>query len=247
MKAIIFLFVIFSINLSAQGLSFLDTQKGYERVGKAFDEKDTKIRRQLSDLGLNPGDLNIVILAYKEESTLEIFGKNRNEEKYKKIIAYPICAKSGEPGPKRREGDLQVPEGFYEIIDFNPLSSYHLSLGINYPNKSDKIKSDPKKPGGDIYIHGDCVTVGCLPMTDDIIKEIYVYAVNARYNTQQSIPVYIFPFRMTEANMKIYSERNSQNTGLIGFWENLKQGYDQFDSTKIPFPVRIDSKGNYLF
>ena len=54
---------------------------------------------------------------------------------------------SGTTGPKRAEGDYQVPEGFYYINEFNPNSKYHLSLGLNYPNASDKILSDSIDPG----------------------------------------------------------------------------------------------------
>ena len=48
-----------------------------------------------------------------------------------------------------------------------PTASYYLSLGINYPNVSDKILSDSLRPGSAIYIHGSCVTVGCIPDNDD--------------------------------------------------------------------------------
>ena len=71
---------------------------------------------------------------------------------------------SGTMGPKRLQGDYQVPEGFYYINEFNPNSNYHLHLGLNYPNASDKILSDSLRPGGDIYIHGSCVSIGCIPL-----------------------------------------------------------------------------------
>ena len=54
---------------------------------------------------------------------------------------YKVCMQSGSIGPKRSEGDNQVPEGFYYINEFNPNSNYHLSLGLNYPNASDKMLS----------------------------------------------------------------------------------------------------------
>lgn len=96
---------------------------------------------------------------------MDIYAKKREDSTYKKLITYKICAKSGHLGPKRRQGDRQVPEGFYHINHFNPNSNYHLSLMINYPNASDKIKSQAPNPGGNICIHGSCVTIGCLPMT----------------------------------------------------------------------------------
>ncbi len=90
-------------------------------------------------------------------------------------------------------GDYQVPEGFYYINEFNPRSLYHLSLGLNYPNASDRMLCDMSQPGGDIYIHGSCVTTGCIPITDGQIEELYVLAAHAKDMGQDFIPVHIFP------------------------------------------------------
>lgn len=143
------------------------------------------------------------------------------------------------------EGDLQVPEGFYYIDRFNPASSYYLSLGINYPNESDKKKSNASRLGGDIFIHGANVTIGCMPMTDDKIKEIYLYAVYAKDNGQNKIPVYIFPFQMTDRNFYYY--KKYYNESLINFWDNIKKGYDIFQNSKKELNIKIDSNGNYVF
>jgi len=69
-------------------------------------------------------------------------------------------------------------------------------------------------------------------MTDEKIKEIYLYAVYARNNGQDKIPVYIFPFRMTDTNFQTYKNQYIKNQELIDFWENLKIGYDKFVSEK---------------
>jgi len=141
-----------------------------------------------------------------------------------------------------RKWDFQVPEGFYKIDRFNPKSNYYLSLGINYPNKSDKIRGDKIKPGSDIFIHGDCVTVGCIPITDDKIKELYVLAKQAKRNGQHTIPVHIYPAKLTLENLEIlrlpYKEQ-------ISFWKELKIIHDQFESTKQVPNFEINSKGAY--
>lgn len=160
------------------------------------------------------------------------------------VKAFDICVLSGELGPKRKQGDYQVPEGFYHIDRFNPSSNFHLSLGIDYPNASDKILGDPQKPGGDIFIHGSCVTVGCLPMTNEGISEIYLYALYARAAGQRDIPVYIFPFEMTDRNLQTYIKRYPAHKT---FWENLKKGHDRFIGDRKELAVKIDNKGNYLF
>lgn len=93
------------------------------------------------------------------------------------IRSYPILAASGDLGPKLREGDRQVPEGRYRIESLNPNSRYHLSLRINYPNAEDRARAGEegrRNLGGDIMIHGDAVSIGCLAMGDAAVEELFV-------------------------------------------------------------------------
>lgn len=226
---------------------FLAEQKKYERVRAAFQEKGKIVTQQLAESSLKPDDLNILIMAFKAEDKLELYAKKKVDESYKLLTTYDICARSGQLGPKRRQGDNQVPEGFYYIDRYNPISNFYLSLGLDYPNQSDRKKSKAANLGGDIFIHGSCVTIGCLPMTDDKIKEIYLYAIHARNNGQLKIPVYVFPFKMTDQNSTSYKLRYGNNTALIRFWENLKTGYDRFRRYKKELVVSVDANGDYRF
>ncbi|PTY40523.1 L,D-transpeptidase family protein [Brachyspira hampsonii] len=246
MKKILIVIIVFNmINFSLFAEDFLEDQKRYSRVRTAIKEKDEIIKNTLKNNNIELKNLNVLITAYKQEDILEIYAKNKSDASYKKIASYNIAAKSGILGPKRMEGDLQVPEGFYYIDRFNPASSYYLSLGINYPNEADKKKSNASRLGVDIFIHGDEVTIGCMPMTDDKIKEIYLYALYAKDNGQNKIPVYIFPFKMTDRNFDYYKKYYDES--LINFWSNLKKGYDIFQKTKKELNIKIDSKGNYIF
>ena len=231
-------------SMKSQHSTFLLQQRKYNRVIDAVNTKEDYIVKNLSDNHLKSDDLNVLFVAYKNEKVFEIYAKKSSEYQYKKIAIYDICKLSGVLGPKRKEGDGQVPEGFYYINVFNPASTYYLSLGINYPNQSDKIKSTFPRLGGDIYIHGKCVTIGCLPMTDDKIKEIYLYALYAKDCGQQKIPVYIFPYKMTSANIKTNDKIYPQWTD---FWNNLKVGYEKFDKVKRELIFSVDKKGNYTF
>lgn len=228
-------------------LLFANCKAKNERVEAAFKEKKMLLAQNLATLGLKLDNVHILFIAYKQENELEMYAKKANEISYKKLITYPICAKSGSLGPKRKEGDRQIPEGFYCISRFNPASTYYLSLGLNYPNESDKIKSNAPELGGDIYIHGECVTIGCLPMTNDKIKEIYLYALAAKENGQVQIPVYIFPFRFTAENTEKYYRDYAENEGLIPFWENLRVGYNCFENNKRALVVKVNENGNYVF
>mgnify|MGYP000346386026 CR=1 FL=1 len=226
---------------------FLAEQKKYERVKTAYKEKEKQIAETLKTNSINPDELNILIVSYKDELELDIYAKKKTDAGYKKILSYEVCARSGEPGPKRRQGDSQVPEGFYHIDRFNPTSNFYLSLGLNYPNQADKKKSTAKNLGGDIFIHGSCVTIGCMPMTDDKIKEIYLYSIQAKNNGQAKIPVYVFPFKMTDENAKKFKDRYKSNEALVKFWDNLKTGYDKFEKEKKELKVSVDANGDYLF
>lgn len=238
--------VFIVLTLSAQS-NFLTEQKKFNRVRTAIKDKEQLIVNKLQENNMELRELNILILTYKSEGEIEIFAKRKTEQVYEKLTTYSICSKSGQLGPKREQGDYQVPEGFYFIDRFNPSSSFYLSLGINYPNLSDKKKSNSTNLGGDIFIHGSCVTIGCLPMTDDKIKEIYLYAIYARNNGQLKIPVYIFPFRMTEQKFKEYNENHSNNTELIDFWGNIKLGYDKFEKEKKKLNISVSNTGDYVF
>jgi murein L,D-transpeptidase YafK len=150
-------------------------------------------------------------------------------------------------GPKNKQGDGQVPEGIYYIDRFNPSSNFFLSLGLNYPNKSDLKRCKTKFPGGDIFIHGSCVSIGCLPMTDEQIKEIYMLSVLAKNNGQEAIPVYIFPFKMNDENINTYRKKFDVNSQVIEFWENLKTAFILFNKNKREIKYQVQKDGKYQF
>ena len=83
----------------------------YPRVREVYVEKIDILKSLLSDKNIDTSSLNIFIRAFKTEKKLEVWGKNSTDEKYQLITSYDICKKSGDLGPKRREGDYQVPEG----------------------------------------------------------------------------------------------------------------------------------------
>ena len=245
-----FILATISVPVQAQpaaGTGFLEQQKQYARVRGALRNKADVLDRRLGEHGLKSTALNVLIVAYKSEAVLDIYAKAPEEPSYRKLTSYPICAASGKPGPKRRKGDGQVPEGFYRIDRFNPTSNYHLSLGIDYPNAADKLNKSASDAGGDIFIHGSCVTIGCLPMTNALIEEIYLYATYARNSGQKTIPVYIFPFRMTKENMERHEVMYQKQPEKLAFWRNLKQGYDKFIESNKSLTVSVMKNGDYGF
>ncbi len=226
---------------SSSAYPFLQTQLRFPRVREAFGNLEGKIFKQLQQQSIDPFNFNLHLRAFKEEEVLEVWAKSKNETQFRLLTQYPFCKNSGTLGPKRKEGDRQIPEGFYNLSHYNPKSSYHLSLRVNYPNASDLILSDPKQPGSDIYIHGACQTVGCIPITDKKIEELYLFAVLAK--EESPIPIYIFPFKMSSANLEKAVKKFPQQDF---FWRSLKPGYDYFEKNLSLPSYSVDSNGNYL-
>jgi len=237
-------FIILIISWIPRQESFKEQQMRYPRVRASYSEKFPALRKELDSLGI--GDFDLFIRAFKVDEEFEVWIKNKNEEHYQLFRTYDICSSSGRPGPKRRRGDLQVPEGFYHINVFNPYSNFYLSLGINYPNRSDRILSKADYPGGDIYIHGSCVTIGCIPLTDEIIKELYVLAVEARTSRQDRIPVHIFPTRLHNNYMENLYYLAEGDPDLLSFWMNLKEGFDYFEIHLTLPEISVDDSGTYI-
>jgi murein L,D-transpeptidase YafK len=169
----------------------------------------------------------IYIRIFKEESELEIW-KARADGRYVPVETFPICNWSGTLGPKQAIGDHMAPEGFYSLTrdSLKPDSKYHLALNVGYPNALDRSLG---RSGDFIMVHGKCVSVGCFAMTDDLIEEVYAYVREAMDGGQESVPLHIFPFRMSAENLVQHASHSA-----IESWVPLKQAYDDFSESREP-------------
>lgn len=239
------LYFFFLHETSAQPL-FLEQQKAFPKVKNAFNLKNDSIKRifQKADLSWPPKE--IYIRSFKYDSQLEVWGRNNRDEAFKLVKTYKICALSGTMGPKRMDGDFQVPEGFYFINEFRPNSNYHLALGINYPNASDKLLSDSIKPGGEIFIHGNCVTQGCIPIQNDQIEELYLMAAYAHASGQDFIPVHIFPIRFNiEKDIQFLKRSSKDEMEYKLFIKQMQLVFNYFNQNKKLPVIAVDNEGGY--
>lgn len=230
--------------VSAQGFKSDQLKNPRVRVAQREKEPILSQRFQARDLVYPPRE--ILIRIFKHEAVVEVWVRGDTLSPFTLFKEYKVCANSGGPGPKRVEGDRQVPEGFYWVESFNPASQFYLSLRVNYPNASDRVLSDRRRPGGDIYIHGDCVTLGCVPLTDDGIKEVYWLAVEARAAGQRRIPIHIFPARLDDDGLRALRERVKPDPLLWAFWLNLKEGFDYFAEHHTLPSIRVAQNGRYI-
>nr|WP_321451642.1 L,D-transpeptidase family protein [uncultured Carboxylicivirga sp.] len=236
-------YIILFMLVSVQ--DFKIEQKKFNRVRTAYAEKEEGLMALLKKYEIEQDQLQVYVRGFKEEKELELWAKNKKDASFQLLKTYPICATCGTLGPKRKQGDMQIPEGFYHINTFNPASKFYLSMRLNYPNQSDKVLSDPQYPGSDIYIHGDCVTIGCLPITNNQIKELYIVCVEARNNGQQKIPVTLFPARLNEANYQRLRSQYKTDNDRLNLWRDLKKGFDLFNQSKQLFSVHFNADGTH--
>lgn len=191
------------------------------------------------------------------EGRIEVWVE-KPDRNYKLFKTYPVCALPGKPGPKWIEGDETTPEGFYELGpgQLNPKSKYHLSFNMGYPNAYDvACHSNPDQGiGGEIMVHGDCVSAGCLAMTNPVIEELYTIVDTSMSSNisvgpdgkaqAYKIPFHSFPFPMTTENLsaldpedlsglsKHITGSSGDKLDLNSYWGNLKEGYDFFEKAK---------------
>ena len=224
--------------------SFKDIQLEHYTVFQAYRDKAEEAYAKLRAQGVDHFNCDILLRAFKFEEDLEVWAKNKEDSTYKLITTYKFCENVGQLGPKRKEGDMQIPEGFYQISKFNATSAYFLSLKVNYPNASDSFLADRFTPGGMIFIHGGCSTVGCIPITDEWIKELYVFCLEASGHDQYDIPVHMFPARLTEENMELLAKQ--YDSELVSFWKQLQKGYDIFEESRELPRVVVSPKGEYF-
>ncbi|MEO6613427.1 MAG: L,D-transpeptidase family protein [Chitinophagaceae bacterium] len=253
LSLLLFSFLVMSLpaqppqSKGGNSFSFIDYQKSFPRPLEALQRKEDTLQKQFEEKKLVWPAKYIYIRSFKYDSQLEVWVKNDRKDPFQLFKTYKVCALAGTLGPKRMEGDYQVPEGFYYINEFNPKSSFYLSLGINYPNASDKILSDSLRPGSAIYIHGSCVTVGCIPIRDEQIDELYILAAHAKDQGQDFIPVHIFPVRFNkDKSVKYLENLTKDDAGLKKFADKMEDAYDFFEKYKQLPIVMIGDKGQYM-
>ncbi len=113
----------------------------------------------------------------------------------------------------------------------NASSDYHLAFNLGYPNAYDRAHG---RTGSYLMVHGDCVSIGCYAMTDEAIEEIWTLMQAAMDAGQTSVPVHIFPFPMTAANL----QRHAGDPNAA-FWRSLAPAWADFEETGHVPAVRV--------
>jgi murein L,D-transpeptidase YafK len=224
---------------------FGDFQLTFPRVRHAYDHLALEVHDLFVAQGVeDPAE--VFFRVFKREQLVEVWARDRAAAAFVLISTYPMCGTSGALGPKREQGDEQIPEGFYHIDLFNPSSQYHLSLRVDYPNAVDRARGDGRALGGDIFVHGGCATIGCVPVTDRWIEEVYLIALAARDAGQQRIPIHMFPTRLDDDGFAWLEETYGVDHPNLDFWRDLRAGHQAFERTRVP-PLATPRNGRYTF
>lgn len=208
-------------------------ESGAADLQQVRKDRLSHIRASLTQNGLQLGQ-PILIRIFKETDELEVWVKSG--AKYQLYKTFRICSWSGALGPKQKEGDGQSPEGFYSVsrAQMKPDSQYHLAFNLGYPNAFDRANG---RTGSYLMVHGKCASIGCYAMTDKGIEEIWLIADEALKGGQTAFQVHVYPFRMTDANIKRH-----MGSQWLGFWTDLKAGYDRFEQNHDDLNVTVAHK-----
>jgi len=164
-------------------------QKAVSKVSQKYNKKvEQELKPYFAKANINYPPKKLSVLAFKKEKRLELWASDKNN--WQHIRDYSLTAFSGHLGPKLKRNDGQIPEGIHKITHFNPFSTLHLSMMLNYPNAFDKQHAllDHRTDLGDnIFIHGKDKSVGCLAIGDAAIDELFVLIDEVGKNNTQVI------------------------------------------------------------
>ena len=176
MRPLLFLLSMFFLNHAHSMAHHVDTEQGIQQAINHYGSKvEPELKHFFNQAHVSYPPSDIALLAFKKERHVELWARNPNRT-WKYVHTYPFTATSGRLGPKLKEHDRQIPEGVYQLTAFNPYSAMHLSMMINYPNHFDRLQASRDgrtRLGGNIFIHGKSLSVGCLAVGDKAIDQLF--------------------------------------------------------------------------
>ena len=209
----------------------IDTQDWHTAMREVVTEYAPVIEPRLipyfQRAGIEYPPTSATLLTFKYERRMELWARGHGTP-WRFVKDYSLQASSGGPGPKLREADRQIPEGIYNIVELNPFSRLRLSMKLNYPNDFDMYHARQEGRsdlGGDIFIHGDKLSVGCLAIGDSSIDELFVLAAKTGI---ENIRVIIAP-----NDLRLHSPLNMDHD--TPSWISALD--DKLESALIPFKV----------
>ncbi|KTD08231.1 L,D-transpeptidase family protein [Legionella jamestowniensis] len=229
MRSLLLSLLVFFSSVSLSMAPKLNWDKAIDKAVYRYGLKtEPDLMRSFAQAKVAYPPQEVALLAFKKERQVELWAKNDNQS-WAFIKYYPLTAFSGRLGPKLKERDRQIPEGIYRLITFNPFSSMHLSMMIDYPNHFDRLqaaKDGRKNLGNNIFLHGKSFSVGCLAVGDRAIDQLFLLARRVGLN---HIKVIIAPNDLRIA--KPATSSFAQPRWLPELYKQISSALDQFPAT----------------
>ncbi len=232
-------------------------------IGRSMKEK-------CEEIGIKYPPNFVLYRAFKHEKEFEIWAGNNRTDTLKLLATIPICAVDNIPGPKLQRGDGKTPEGYYncsmmygssygfmwiklnysEIDNFGvPQNGSSFKLFADYPYQIDKNRTRKHvgavSPGGEICLHGNCVTAGCISFENRNFLPVFLTSAHHNKKYYGHPKIHIFPFRFTQ-ELKIQQSKkvtsNMKSEDLINFWDDIELGYKLFNKTHKA--IKVTFSGN---
>ena len=207
-----------------------------QRFTRTF--KTAQLPGDLAAIGARLG-APMLLRVFKLEREVEVWVQPEDQQTFVLFRIFPICFYSGKLGPKVKEGDMQSPEGFYFVgpAQMRAKSQYHRAIDFAFPNDYDAAQG---YTGTELLIHGNCVSSGCYAMTDPFVEQLFELGSATAATAAQGFWIHAFPFHMT-----VEALAGQQDSPWLGFWEQLKAGYDAFETSRVPPHIRVEG-GRYV-
>lgn len=216
------------------------------RVERIAKRVRPQLKAQFAAAGLAYPPRRVLLRVFKHERQLELWVARGKEDELTRLETFDVCAASGVLGPKRRQGDEQVPEGVYSIHRYNGWSGFHMSLRVDYPNPSDRVRGFRPSLGGAIMVHGGCASIGCVAIEDAAIERVFITALDGRRAGKTNPTIHMLPTRFDDegwARLRAAAEKASEDEHgpRMTLWRELAEVDAAFEAThRIP-AVAIDS------
>ena len=243
-RRIVFIAVVLALLLAAAFAVIVRTESGYAaasyawrkvRGGYTIDERvrmhagavEARLRSRFEAVGVPYPPAQLAYIAFKDEALKEVYARAHLSEKWRRVHTYPILGMSGDPGPKLRQGDMQVPEGIYRAEFLNANSRFHLSIRLNYPNEFDRAQARAEgrtQLGSDIMIHGTSASIGCLAMGNQAAEDLFILAALAG---KEQVEIVVAP---TDFRRQPVRTPDGAPAWLRGLYGKIKAALDRFPS-----------------
>lgn len=149
-----------------------------ERMDQFGEDAEERMAPYFHRAGVAYPPRSVALLVFKKEKEVQVYAAGGDG------VPRYIFTQAQEDigsglGPKLRQGDEKIPEGFYGIDYLNPNSAYHVSLHVTYPNAWDRARATEdgrKRLGGSIMFHGHALSAGCVVLSNQDAEDLFTLA-----------------------------------------------------------------------